>query len=115
MCVLRTETAALLARVLPAAYPCLAPPMSPHDVFASSTNTRVRMHARTHVRAQARNIYNSLAEQLEAPAAAAGGRGGPPRVEFAAALTALFKDMAVCLDVSGGSECALASPGCLGV
>ncbi|KAG2447879.1 hypothetical protein HYH02_007335 [Chlamydomonas schloesseri] len=50
------------------------------------------------VGAQARNIYNSLAEQLEAPAAAAGARGGPPRVDFATALTALFKDMAVCLD-----------------
>ncbi|KXZ41619.1 hypothetical protein GPECTOR_358g126 [Gonium pectorale] len=46
------------------------------------------------VGAQARNAYNSLAEQLEG--SGAGARGG--RVDFAAALTSLFKDMALCLE-----------------
>ncbi|GIL67932.1 hypothetical protein Vafri_21202, partial [Volvox africanus] len=45
------------------------------------------------VGAQARNTYNALVEQLEGPQGA--GRG---KADFAAALTALFKDVAVCLE-----------------
>ncbi len=47
---------------------------------------------------QARSAYTALAEQLEAPGAQGPG-GSARKVDFTAALTALFKDVALCLEV----------------
>lgn len=49
------------------------------------------------VGAKARSAYTALAEQLEAPGAQGPG-GSARKVDFTAALTALFKDVALCLE-----------------
>ncbi|EFJ43661.1 component of oligomeric golgi complex 4 [Volvox carteri f. nagariensis] len=56
------------------------------------------------VGAQARNTYTALVEKLEGPqaAAAAAGGGRGSKADFAAALTALFKDVALCLEEHEG-------------
>jgi hypothetical protein len=52
---------------------------------------------------QARNTYNALVEQLESTQAAGSG-AGKGKADFAAALTALFKDAALCLEVRTGQR-----------
>ncbi|GFR44918.1 hypothetical protein Agub_g6003, partial [Astrephomene gubernaculifera] len=54
------------------------------------------------VGAQARSTYAALSEQLEAAGGQAGGQARGGRGDFAAALTALFKDMAMCLEEHEG-------------